>query len=75
MLSTDNIRRINRQIENELRTVNGFITSDEDKMEAIKRIAALKALLETPAEKKEQPLTRDELVSQVAREIAEMFRR
>lgn len=45
MLSVSNIRKINEQILDELRTVDSICSSHQEKMEAIERIAALKKLL------------------------------
>ena len=59
MLSTSNIRQINDQIRKELRTVDSFVTSDEDKAAAMTRIVQLKSLLDP------QP-TADELVNKLA---------
>lgn len=47
MLSKDNIDRINRQIRDELRTVDSICSDHQEKMEAIERIAQLKALMST----------------------------
>lgn len=46
MLSISNVRQINRQILDELRTVDSFIASHQEKLEALERINKLKALLD-----------------------------
>lgn len=70
MLSNDNIRRINDQIRTELRTVEYRTTSDENKMAAIRRIAELKALLETTPVAEELP-TRKTLLKELATALIE----
>lgn len=45
MLSNDVIRKINRQIEDELRTVDSICSDQQEKLDAIERIAKLKELL------------------------------
>lgn len=45
MLSNSAIHSINRQIERELRELNSILTSDEEKVAIIDRIAKLKELL------------------------------
>lgn len=64
MLSTTNVRKINDQIERELRGVSGAFTSHEDKMAAIERITQLKSLLSP------QP-TRQEILSELAAALKE----
>jgi hypothetical protein len=59
MLSQNVINKINHQIEDELRNVDSICSSPQEKMEAIERIAKLKALL-TP-----QP-SREEIMSELA---------
>lgn len=56
MLSDRNVRKINDQIANELRTVGGAFTSAVDKAAALDRIAKLQALL-TPQPSREDILT------------------
>lgn len=67
MLSNDNIRNINRQIENELRDVNSIRLSDEEKSAALDRIIKLKSLLTT------QP-SREEILAELADALAEAQR-
>jgi hypothetical protein len=45
MLSDQNVRMINVRIGNELRTLDSICSSQEEKLEAIERIAKLKELL------------------------------
>jgi hypothetical protein len=45
MLSNDVIAKINRQIEDELRTVGKTFADHDEKMEALERIAKLKEIL------------------------------
>jgi hypothetical protein len=54
MLSSENIRRINRQIADELRVADSITKSDEQKAAALDRALKLKELLaedETPSRK------------------------
>jgi beta-phosphoglucomutase-like phosphatase (HAD superfamily) len=55
MLSDNTIRRINDQIQDELRTVDSLSSTHQEKMEAIERITALKALFDTPVVKTAEP--------------------
>lgn len=64
MLSASNVQKINDQIKRELRTVDRFVASDEEKMAAIERVAELKKLL-TP-----QP-TRQEILQELAAALVE----
>lgn len=50
MLSDRNISDINDQIRSELREVDSMMSSNEDKMAALERIAKLKSLLDSPTE-------------------------
>jgi hypothetical protein len=45
MLDANTVRKLNRQIEDELRTVDSALSSHQDKMEALERITKLKELL------------------------------
>jgi hypothetical protein len=67
MLSQDNIDKINDLIDDELHTANGAFTSHKDKMEAIERVATLKALL-TP-----QP-SRTDILRELATALTEAKR-
>jgi hypothetical protein len=71
MLSEDNIDRINRQIESELRDLR-FTRDERRRQEHFKTIKELKSLLDEPAP---QEKTKDEIVAEAVREILEMFRR
>ena len=64
MLSQDNIAKINDLIDDELRTASGAFTSHTDKMEALDRVATLKALL-TP-----QP-SRNDIIRELATALKE----
>jgi hypothetical protein len=66
MLSDMTVRKINNQIQDELRTVDSFVATHKEKMEALERIAALKALFDTPVQEetpvptpKPEPITID----------------
>jgi septal ring factor EnvC (AmiA/AmiB activator) len=67
MLSSTNVRKINDQIERELRDVNSIVTSNEDKIAALDRIARLKALLNP------QP-SRSDILSELASAFVEAQR-
>jgi len=73
MLSERNIETINCQIADELRIVGRSFTSQQEKMEAIERIAALKALIDTPAEK--ERLADDYTIRHIATELRRIFDR
>lgn len=45
MLSDDNVRKINAMIAKELREADRFVTSDDDKLAALDRVAKLQTLL------------------------------
>ena len=64
MLSDHNVQKINDQISDELRIVDGAFTSHTDKMEAIERINQLKSLLSP------QP-TRQDILAELALAIKE----
>lgn len=63
MLSQENVKKINDLIESELRTVDRAFTDHEEKLEALERIAKLKALLSP------QPST-EEIVEMLATALA-----
>jgi len=67
MLNDNNIREINNQINRELRNVNSICKSPDEKLQALDRIAKLKALL-TP-----QP-SREEILSELAAALVEAQR-
>jgi len=67
MLSDQNVRRINNQIADELRTVDSICSSDQEKIAAIDRIAKLKSLL-TP-----QP-SRSDILAELAEALVEAQR-
>lgn len=46
MLSDDNVRMINVMIAKELREADRFVTSDDEKLAALERVAKLQTLLE-----------------------------
>lgn len=62
MLSEENIELINKQITKEVKSLEGFFTSDEDKPAILDRIAKLIALLSP------QP-SRQEILSELAAAI------
>jgi DNA-directed RNA polymerase specialized sigma subunit len=64
MLSSHTVHKINNQIQDELRIVDRFTTSHQEKMEALERIAELKKLI-TP-----QP-TRSEILEELATALYE----
>jgi hypothetical protein len=66
MLSRTVIVKINRQIEDELRIVDSICSSQQDKLDAIERIAKLKALL-SPQPSREEIL--DELASAITVQV------
>lgn len=68
MLSNENIRKINRQIESELRNSTAFMASNEDKMAALDRVAKLKSMLEPTPEPAD---LRKTIVQELAALIAE----
>jgi hypothetical protein len=70
MLSADNIRKINNQIANEMRTVQRPFTSDEEKAAALDRIAKLKELLE-PTQATESLPSRKTILKELAAAIIE----
>lgn len=55
MLSDTNVRAINAMISKELRALNSFLVEDDDKLAILQRIAELKALLDDPSKKTEEP--------------------
>lgn len=67
MLSDDNIRKINDQIESEVRDLGSFMTDDEDKPAILDRITKLKALLSP------QP-TRSDILAELAAALTEAQR-
>lgn len=74
MLSDRNKRDLNEQITREMRTVNGFLTSNVDKAAALDRIIKMKAILDdAPVCKPEEPET-DDLTTLVKKVIAELRR-
>lgn len=68
MLSNEVARKINRQIENEMRDLNSTFTSNEDKLAIIDRISKLKQLLEP------QP-SRSDILDELATAIVEAQRK
>ena len=73
MLSQETIRKINDQIQDEIRTVNFIGSSHQEKMEAIERVKALKALFADEPKPTVQTRTND--VADTVREIRSIFRR
>lgn len=73
MLSDNNIRKINDQIKDELRTVDRAFVSHQEKMEALERIAALKALLDPPVKNETSPSTQKP--ADVVVDFSRLFRR
>lgn len=73
MLSSTNVRKINDQINDELQIVDLTFTPHKQKMEALERIAALKAILDTPVPVKPEPTT-DSLIEDVARVLRDRRR-
>lgn len=64
MLHRLTIAKINRQIEEELRLVDRAFATHQEKMEALERVAALKALFDSPTETETESTT-DSLVHEI----------
>lgn len=73
MLSDSNIKKINDEIESELRWISS--SDHEDKMQTLERVAALKALLDpTPtAEQIVAALKTPELPNDLTRDLKSIF--
>ena len=74
MLSARNIDDINRQISRELDTVKSWASSVEDKDNALKRVAALKALLDEPTESSTETTTETYDLADLGRDIRDLIR-
>jgi len=72
MLSDKTIAMINKQIQDELDTIDSIVPTHQEKMEAIERIAALKALFST---KEKVEMKQDEIVTHLIGDFGKLFRR